>query len=129
MPEQSPTLRDMIQSAFDNGATFRKLETRAVDPETGQTASRAVFSDILHGKAGRMPLDYHLRAIAAAIGKPYEEVRQAAITEWLPPEQERRERNESTREEVGDLLTEARRLIALADEIDRRAKNSGRESA
>lgn len=129
MPEQSPTLRDMIQSALDDGATFRSLEARAIDEETGKTASRTLFSDIVHGKADRVPLDYHLRAVAAALGIEYEKVRRAAIDQWIPPEDARRARKESNREEIRELLTQARQLIAKADEIERRGQGSSRESA
>jgi len=86
MPEQAPTLRDMINDALTSGVTYRQLESRAVDPQSGKSASRAVFNDIVLGKIDRMPYDYHLRAIAAGLGVPYERVRQAAIRQWVPPE-------------------------------------------
>ena len=84
MQEQSPTLlSDMIQEALDNGVTYRELEARAVDPQTGKTASRSVFFDTVSGKLDRMPYDYHLRAVATALQKPYDVVRRAAIAQWL----------------------------------------------
>lgn len=84
MPEQPPTLRDMINHAVDEGTTYRELEARALDPESGKRASRAIFNDIANGKVDRIPYDYHLRAIAAALRLPYERIREAAINEWLP---------------------------------------------
>lgn len=90
MPEQSPTLlRDMIQEALDNGVTYRELEARAVDPQTGKTASRSVFFDTVSGKLDRMPYDYHLRAVATALRAPYETVRRAAIAQWLAADDDR----------------------------------------
>lgn len=88
MPEQPPTLRDMIQEALDSGVTYRELEARAIDPATGRTASRSVFFDTIGGKLDRMPYEYHLRGVAAALRVPYESVRQAAITQWLPADAE-----------------------------------------
>jgi len=118
MPEQPTTLlRDMIQEALDNGVSYRDLESRAVDPETGETASRAVFHDTVSGKLKRMPFDYHLRAVAAALGVPYERVRQAAIAQWLPAEGERR-RQATSRE-----LQRIEELEALANRLLREASS------
>jgi len=86
MPEQPPTLRDMIQEALDRGTTYRQLEASAIDPVTHKTASRSIFFDTVNGKLDRMPYEHHLRAIAAGLGVPYERVRQAAIRQWVPAE-------------------------------------------
>lgn len=85
MPGSPPTLRDMVKDALDSGQTYTQLAERAIDPETGQKASLALLNDIGLGKVGRMPYDYHLRAAAAALQKPYETVWLAALAEWLPP--------------------------------------------
>lgn len=84
MPEQTPTLRDMIKNALDSGLTYRQLAAAAIDEETGKRASHAIFFDIANGKLDRMPYDYHLRAIAAGLRAPYESVRRAAIAQWVP---------------------------------------------
>lgn len=86
MPEQAPTLRDMIKEAIDGGLTYEQLSKRAVDKETNHGVSPALLNKIAHRRVDRMPYTYHLRAIAAGLGVPYERVRQAAILEWLPPE-------------------------------------------
>ncbi|HEV2342990.1 MAG TPA: hypothetical protein VGS97_02750 [Actinocrinis sp.] len=88
MPASTSTLRDMIREALDNGATYRELEARAIDPVTGKTASRSVFIDTISGKLDRMPYEYHLRGVAAALRVPYERVRRAAINQWLPAEED-----------------------------------------
>jgi hypothetical protein len=87
MPEQPPTLRDMIQEALDDGAKYRELEARAIDPVTHRTASRSIFFDTVTGKLDRMPYAHHLRAMAVSLRLPYERVRQAAIQQWVPPEE------------------------------------------
>jgi hypothetical protein len=84
MPEQPPTLRDMLKAARDRGQTYEQLEAFAIDPETGERASRSLLNNIVLDKVDRMPYDYHLRAIAAALKVPYETVRRAAITQWIP---------------------------------------------
>lgn len=84
MPEQAPTLRELIQEVLNSGVTYRQLEDRAVDDETGKRASRSIFFDIANGKLDRMPYEHHLRAIAAGLRAPYESVRRAAIAQWLP---------------------------------------------
>jgi hypothetical protein len=113
MPEQPPTLRDMINAEHERGTTYRELGSRAVDPETHKKASGSTFYDIATGRLDRMPQDYRLRAIAAALKVPYERVRQAAIAQWVPagdPNEERRHQ-----------LAEAERLREIADEARARA--------
>jgi hypothetical protein len=130
MPEQSPTLRDMILEALDNGVTYRKLEAAAIDPETGQTASRAVFVDTVSGKLNRMPFDYHLRAVAAALKVPYERVRQAAIEQWVPAEGRRRDSDrEQLRATVQQLQEQARQLLEQAADLDARIDSSSRSKS
>lgn len=86
MPASTPTLSDMVKEALDRGQTLDQLAKRAIDPETGKRASRGLIYDLQHDRVNRSPTIEHLRALAAAIGKPPEVVRQAAIARWLPPE-------------------------------------------
>lgn len=124
MPSSQPTLRDMIQEALDNGATYRELEARAIDPVTGNTASRSVFFDTVNSKLDRMPYEHHLRAIAAGLRVPYERVRQAAIRQWVPPE-------DGTATSIDDeddrarLIEEIKRLQGIADDVLARVEGSG----
>lgn len=108
MPGSTPTLRDMVLAALNAGQTLDDLEDRAVDPQTGErSGSRSFFSRLKNGGVDRMPKPGHLRGIAAALGRPYEEVRQAAIAQWLPAE-------DAAAADNGALLREAERL---ADEV------------
>jgi transcriptional regulator with XRE-family HTH domain len=84
MPEQAPTLRELIQDALDHGVTLRELADRAVDPETAETVSKDTINKIALGRINRMPYESHLRAIANALRISYEHVRRAAIAQWLP---------------------------------------------
>lgn len=124
MPGNStPTLlRDMVQDALDRGQTYRQLAERAIDPETKQTASFSMLNDIARGNVKRAPSIAHLRAIAAALGKPLEAVRQAAINEYLPTEAEGAQAPadpESAAEHA--LLEQARQAEQLAQELRRLA--------
>ena len=109
MPERVTTLRDMIQEALSSGLTYRALEDRSIDPVTGDPISRGTLNKIVLGRVDRMPYDYHLRAIAAGLRAPYESVRQAAITQWLPAEDPEAERAE--------MLRELQELRAKTDEV------------
>lgn len=108
MPEQSTTLRDMILEARDGGETYRGLAARAIDPVTGETASYGLINNIVLGKNRAMPEAAHLRAIAAALRVPYEQVLQAALAQWYPAE----ERAQNDHETTAQLVADAERLRA-----------------
>lgn len=110
MPEQSATLRDMIQKALDGGETYRSLANRAVDPLTKKTASYGLISNIMLKETRSAPDPSHLRAIAVALRVPYESVRQAAIAQWLPVLED-----EEAEREKQQLLAELRELKAKTD--------------
>jgi len=120
----SPTLRDMVKDALDSGQTYTQLAERAIDPQTGQKASLALLNDIGRGKVGRMPYDYHLRAVAAALQKPYEAVRRAAIAEWVPAEGVDGEREELLEEarQINESITQL--LGRLGEGDERRAEGA-----
>jgi transcriptional regulator with XRE-family HTH domain len=86
MTDQDPTLSDLIQGALNTGLTLRQLAERATDPRSGETVSKDTINKIVLGRINRMPIEEHLRGIAAALDLPYERVRQAAIKQWLPSE-------------------------------------------
>lgn len=86
------------------------MAERAVDPETGQTASFSLFHDIERGRVNRAPSVEHLRAISVALGKPFEAVRQAAIAEYLPE----RIDTDALLERARQLDAESKRLTEIA---------------
>jgi cell division septum initiation protein DivIVA len=108
----------MVKDALDRGQTYTQLAERAIDPLTAQRASLALLNDIGRGKVGRMPYDYHLRAIAAALGKPYEVVRQAAIAQWLPEQAS----DQAATPSPSALLEQAERLAAQVVETAKEAR-------
>lgn len=114
MPTQSPTLRDMIQEALDRGVTYRELQERAIDPESGQRASKDIFNSIMLGKANRIPVEHHLRAIAAALQTPYERVRRGAIAQWIPGDDDTEPPADIDLREWASWSNDDRELVLLA---------------
>jgi hypothetical protein len=110
MPEQPPTVRDMVREALDRGQTLDQLSERATDPETGETASRSHFFDLSKDNVKRMPPVSRLRAVAAGLGKPYEVIRRAAIAQWLPAV-------EGAATDRSEMIREARELRQLAERM------------
>lgn len=110
MPEQFTTLRDMIQEARDRGASLRDLQARAIDPQTRKTVGKDFIRDLGRGEVSRLPTPEQLRGVAAALGLPYERIREAAIAQWLPPSDE--DENERLRLEQ---LAELKRMRDEAD--------------
>jgi hypothetical protein len=90
MPDEQPTLHEMIQAALDAGATYVELEERGGrNPTTGKARiSDSQLHRLAKETATRVPTEEQLRGIANAVQLPYEKVRQAAIAQWLPAESE-----------------------------------------
>jgi hypothetical protein len=121
MPGSTPTLRDMVQGALDRGQTLEQLESKAIDPRTGKRASKSLLSRIKRNELDRTPSDFHLRAIAVALGTPYDAVRRAAINQWLPAEEE------GSGEE--ELLAELRRMREAAERMEKQIDAMGERDA
>lgn len=114
----SDDLSAMVQSALDAGTTYRQLERSAIDPVTGKHASKDLFHGLVAGRVDRVPYDYHLRAIAAALGKPYDVVRDAAVAQFLSAQDEPDEpvdEFEATLRTVASVLPAAERAAVIAD--------------
>jgi transcriptional regulator with XRE-family HTH domain len=121
VPEQAPTLRDMVKSANDSGLTYEQLAKNAVDPRTGHKASGGFINDIARGQVNRLPEPRNLRAIAAGLGVPYERVRQAAILQWLPPEEaDPAAERQQMIDEINELRTRTDEALAKLEAMDRR---------
>lgn len=109
MPEQPPTLRDMIKEAIADGTTYEQLANRARERFPGSRLSGSHLNNIALGNVSRMPTPDRLRAIAGALNVPYERVRQAAITQWVPPDESAGAHDpEVERQQIIDELTELR---------------------
>lgn len=125
MPQQQPTLRDMILKAVASGTSYKQLAESATDPETGKVASHSFLNDLANGNVNRIPEPKNLRAIAAGLGVPYERVRKAAIAQWLPPTSDADIDTDAEREAQ---IAELKRLRAEIDAVLKRKEDPGRRA-
>ncbi|MEU4067410.1 hypothetical protein AB0F25_34285 [Streptomyces wedmorensis] len=73
---------DMVKAGLAvKGETLRSFSARAVDPETGKRIPHNSLSKLAEG-AGYRRERWLIGAIAAALGRPLEEVQRAASEEW-----------------------------------------------
>lgn len=127
MPQQQPTLRDMILKAVASGTSYKQLAESATDPETGKVASHSFLNDLANGNVNRIPEPKNLRAIAAGLGVPYERVRKAAIAQWLPPTSDA-DIDTDTDAEREAQIAELKRLRAEIDAVLKRKEDPGRRA-
>lgn len=76
-------LSQLVQDALDAGASLRRLGERAVDPETGETISWQYFQKLVKNPPASPPDPVQMRALSAALNKPYRRVQEAAAKQWL----------------------------------------------
>lgn len=128
MPEQAPTLRDMIKEAAGSGLTYDQLAQRA--KRRGAKTSGSYLNNIVLGNVSRLPTPENLRGIAWALDVPYERVRQAAIAQWLPAEDASADRDGRSDAELAQEMRELRdRGRALATQAEQAlARYEGRDS-
>lgn len=80
---QLGALSQLIQDAIDHGESYGKLADRAVDPETGETVSKPYLHRIATNPPANPPTVPMMRAIAAALRKPFKRVQEATARQWL----------------------------------------------
>lgn len=76
-------LSQLIQDALDTGISLRRLGERAVDPETGEAISWQYFQKLVKTPPASPPDPMQMRALAAALNKPYRRIQEAAAKQWL----------------------------------------------
>lgn len=130
MPEQSTTLRDMIQEAQKRGLSLRDLQARAIDPRTGNTVGKDLIGQLRRGEVNRIPTAEQLRALAVALNLPYERVRQAAIAQWLPSSEEEDAERERLQllAEAYELRDRAAATIARLEQQEQQDEDGGRRA-
>ncbi|MGW6531378.1 hypothetical protein [Streptomyces venezuelae] len=82
-PSPIGALSQLIQDALDKGESYGKLADRALDPETGETVSKPYLQRIVKNPPANPPNVPMMRAIAAALGKPFHRVQEATAKQWL----------------------------------------------
>ena len=83
--EPSPigALSQLIQEALDKGDSYQRIADRAVGPDGKSVASKAYLQRIVKNPPANPPTAEQLVAIARALGKPANRVREAAAEQWL----------------------------------------------
>jgi hypothetical protein len=76
-------LSQIVQDALDAGASLRRLGERAIDPESGERISWQYFQKLVKNPPASPPDPVQMRALAAALGKPYRRIQEAAAKQWL----------------------------------------------
>ena len=82
----SPTLgalSQLVQDVLDSGISLRRLGERAIDPETGEPISWQYFQKLVKNPPASPPDPMQMRALAAALNKPYRRIQEAAARQWL----------------------------------------------
>ncbi|MEW2463070.1 hypothetical protein AB0872_20500 [Microbacterium sp. NPDC047426] len=76
-------LSQLVQDALDADMSLRRLGERAIDPETGEKISWQYFQKLIKNPPASPPDPMQMRALAAALGKPYRRIQEAAAKQWL----------------------------------------------
>lgn len=76
-------LSQMVQDTLDAGISLRRLGERAVDPETGQSISWQYLQKLVKTPPASAPDPVQMRALAAALARPYRRIQEAAAKQWL----------------------------------------------
>ncbi|MFF9624216.1 hypothetical protein [Streptomyces griseosporeus] len=76
-------LSQLVQDALVSGTSLRRLGERAVDPESGQAISWQYFQKLVKNPPASPPDPVQMRALAAALNKPYRRIQEAAAHQWL----------------------------------------------
>jgi hypothetical protein len=82
-PAPVGALSQLIQEALDKGDSYGKLAERAIDPETGETVSKPYLQRVVKNPPANPPTVPMMRAIAAALRKPFRHVQEATARQWL----------------------------------------------
>jgi hypothetical protein len=76
-------LSKLIQEALDQGDSYGKLAERAIDPDSGETVSKPYLQRVVKNPPANPPNVPMMKAIAAALRKPYKLVQEATAKQWL----------------------------------------------
>lgn len=82
-PTPAGALSQLIQEALDQGNSYQRLADRALDPETGETVSKPYLQRVVKNPPANPPTVPMMRAIAAALGKPFPRIQEAVAKQWL----------------------------------------------
>ena len=76
-------LSRLIQEALDKGDSYQRIADRAATSGSSETVSKPYLQRIVKNPPANPPTAGQLAAIAHALGKPPQRVREAAAQQWL----------------------------------------------
>lgn len=128
-PAPIGALSQLIQEALDKGDSYQRIADRAIDPDSGETVSKPYLQRVVKNPPANPPTVPMMKAIAAALGKPFHRVQEAVAKQWLLYEAtELAGYDEEVRIIVGHLagkskaeLLQWRMMIEAADRAKREA--------
>lgn len=82
-PSTMGALSQLIQEALDKGDSYQRLADRAIDPESGETVSKPYLQRVVKNPPANPPTVPMMKAIAAALGKPFKRIQAAVAEQWL----------------------------------------------
>lgn len=82
-PSTMGALSQLIQEALDKGDSYQRLADRAFDSASGETVSKPYLQRVVKNPPANPPTVPMMRAIAAALGKPFKRVQEAVAEQWL----------------------------------------------
>jgi hypothetical protein len=82
-PPTLGALSHLIQEALDKGDSYQRLADRAIDPDSGQTVSKPYLQRVVKNPPANPPTVPMMKAIAKALGKPFERIQEATAKQWL----------------------------------------------
>lgn len=82
-PSRTGALSRLVQASLDNGSSLRDLGKRAVDPKTGEKISWQYFQKLVRNPPAAAPNPTQIGAIAAALGKSEDRIKEAVAEQWL----------------------------------------------
>lgn len=82
-PSPMGALSQLIQEALDKGDSYQRLADRAIDPDSGETVSKPYLQRVVKNPPANPPTVPMMKAIAAALGKPFARIQEATARQWL----------------------------------------------
>lgn len=81
MTSQHETLTQLVAGAIDDGLTYRSLEAKAIDPQTGYKPGRTTIWKVAHGEKVHLTPEL-VRAIAAGLSVSPARAAEAAAVQY-----------------------------------------------
>jgi hypothetical protein len=82
-PGSIGALGQLIREGLGELGSYRRIASRAVDPESGEQVSWQYLQKIVENPPASAPSPERMRAIAAGLGKSERRIKEAVAKQWL----------------------------------------------